>query len=96
MEDANEISTPIELGAKLPGKVEESAVGEHSRPYRELVGALGYLASATRLDIAFSVSYLSQFNSFHQEEHWKAAKRVFRYLKLTLKLGITYSGIPAG
>ena len=41
MEDANEISTPIELGAKLPGKVEESAVGDDSRPYRELVEPWG-------------------------------------------------------
>ena len=43
-----------------------------------------------RPDIAHAVSYLSQLNSTYQAQHWKAAKRVLRYLKLTCSYGITY------
>ncbi|KAH0820454.1 hypothetical protein GEV33_002337 [Tenebrio molitor] len=45
-------------------------------PYCELVGALTYLATTTRLDIPFAVSCLGQFNNCYKEEHWKAAKRI--------------------
>ena len=45
---------------------------------------------ATRPDIAFSVSCLSQFNSCFHEQHWNAAKRVLRYLKFTQNFGISY------
>lgn len=40
-----------------------------------------YLAVLTQPDIAFNVSYLSRFNNHYVETHWKAAKRVLRYLK---------------
>lgn len=45
-----------------------------------------YPAVLTRPDIAYSVSYLSQFNNCHGDTHWKYAKRVFRYLKGTKHL----------
>lgn len=59
-------------------------------PYRELVGSLTYLASSTRPDIAFSASYLGQFNNCFDETHWKAAKRVLKYLKGTMNAGLVY------
>ncbi|XP_072401556.1 uncharacterized protein [Diabrotica undecimpunctata] len=49
-----------------------------------------YLAVCSRPDIAFSVTYLSQFNKTHTKEHWLAAKRVLRYLKGTRTVGINY------
>lgn len=50
-----------------------------------------YLSVTTRPDITYSVSYLSQFNLKHSNEHWQAAKRVLRYLKGTSDLGLIYS-----
>lgn len=50
-----------------------------------------YLAIGTRPDICFSVSYLSQFNSCNNKEHYKTAERVVRYLKGIIKLGLKYS-----
>ncbi|XP_044316696.1 secreted RxLR effector protein 161-like [Drosophila rhopaloa] len=35
----------------------------------------------TRPDIAYAVNFLSQFNSSYDANHWKAAKRVLRYLR---------------
>lgn len=40
-----------------------------------------YLAVATRPDLAYTVSVLSQFNHNHGKTHWCAAKRVLRYLQ---------------
>lgn len=42
-----------------------------------------YLAVQTRPDIAYTVSFLSQFNNCYSELHWKCAKRVLRYLQGT-------------
>ena len=40
-----------------------------------------WAAVATWLDIAFAVSLLSKFLENPGESHWKAVKRVLRYLK---------------
>ena len=56
-----------------------------------MVGSLLYLASWTRPDIAFAVSQLSRFVSNPGKPHLEAAKRVFRYINKTKKLGLTYS-----
>ena len=50
-------------------------------PYREAIGSLMWEAIATRPDIAFAVSLLSQFLKNLGELHWKSVKRVLRYLK---------------
>ena len=54
-----------------------------TRPYRELVGALSWLALGTRPDIAFATSLLARFGHNPGRVHWDAAKRVLRYLKGT-------------
>ena len=61
-------------------------------PYREAIGSLMYAAVATRPDIAFAVSTLSQFLENPGEAHWEAVKRVFRYLAGTKELALTYGG----
>lgn len=49
-----------------------------------------YLALWTRPDIAYATSHLSQFNPKHDIEHWLAVKRVLRYPKGSLDLGLVY------
>eukprot|EP00253_Pinus_taeda_P021633 PITA_21633 len=58
--------------------------------YRQLVSSLIYLTT-TRLDLAYSVSVLSQFMSKPLESHWVAAKSVLRYLFGTVNYGILYT-----
>jgi len=58
--------------------------------YHQLVGSLNYLTT-TKPDIAYSVSILSPFMAKPCEAHWKAAKKVLRYLKGTLNFGIMYT-----
>lgn len=88
MENCKMVSTPIETNSYFP----PSSVTEESKtlPYQNLIGALLYLAVSTRPDISFAVSYLSQFNTCYNKTHWKAAKRVLRYLKATQNYGIKY------
>ena len=49
-----------------------------------------YMSVATRPDITFAVSTLSQFLDNPGEAHWEAVKRVFRYLAGTKHLALTY------
>ena len=60
-------------------------------PYVSAVGALLYLAIATRPDIAHTVSVLCRFNHNPGMEHWKAVKHLMRYLKGTVDLKLSYS-----
>ena len=58
-------------------------------PYREAIGSLMWAAVATRPDIAFAVSLLSQCLENPGELHWKAAKRAMRYLNRTKNYKLT-------
>ena len=51
--------------------------------YRKAIGSLLYLACRTRPDIAFSSTYMSQFNERPSEFHSRSVKHLFRYLKET-------------
>nr|AAK53852.1 Putative retroelement [Oryza sativa Japonica Group] len=61
-----------------------------STRYRNLVGALQYL-TLTRPDLSFSVNKVCQYLHAPTTEHWAVAKRILRYLKHTVKLGLKIS-----
>ena len=52
-------------------------------PYASVVGSLMYAQVCTRPDIAFAVGILGRYQSNPCMDHWKAAKKVLRYLKGT-------------
>ena len=91
MTDCKPVTTPLALGTNFRSSSTAEEDTNVKRPYRELVGALMYLAVATRPDIAHLVSVLSQFNERHSDVHWSAAKRVLRYLKGTMDHCLTYT-----
>ena len=64
-------------------------------PYREAVGTLLWLSLGTRPDICYAVSQVAKFNDCYGKEHWKAVKRIFRYLKKTMKLGLRFMSIDS-
>lgn len=57
--------------------------------YRSILGTQQYIC-ITRLDIAFCVNKLSQFMNNPYNTHWKAIKRVLRYLQGTLQHGLFF------
>ncbi len=60
--------------------------------YKSGLGQLMYLMVRTRPDIAFAVCKLSTFCTNLTDTHWKALKRVFRYLAGTRDRSIVYGG----
>jgi hypothetical protein len=86
MSECKPVGTPLEMNARYEKSREQNA----NHPYQELIGGLMYLASRTRPDISHAVSYLSQFNTSHGDEHWNAAKRVLRYLRGTENYNLEY------
>jgi len=55
-----------------------------------------YLALATRPDIAYAIAVLSCFGVNPGSAHWEAVKRVFKYLKGTKELWLTYGMFEGG
>ena len=94
--DAKSFPTPMIPGAVYSKKDSPTTQQEIARmrpvPYREAIGSLMYASVATRPDITFAVSTLSQFLDNPGEAHWEAVKRVFRYLSGTRDQALTYGG----
>jgi histone deacetylase 1/2 len=63
---------------------------EDNTQFRSIVGALQYL-TLTRPDLSFSVNKVCQHLHAPTTKHWTAAKRILRYVKDTLKLGIIFT-----
>ena len=59
-------------------------------PYASAVGSLMYAQTCTRPDISFAVGMLGRYQSNPGMEHWKAAKKVMRYLQGTKDHMLTY------
>ncbi len=89
MSDCKPVQTPLNSGSQLVKTADnEEPLNQHL--YQSLIGSLMYLATSTRPDIAYSVGVLARFSSRPNAAHWTAAKRVLRYLKGTLNLGIVF------
>lgn len=61
--------------------------------YRSVIGALKY-ATLTRQDIAFSINCLCQFMLCPHDTHYKEVKRLRRYIKDILDLGLFFVPFP--
>jgi len=59
------------------------------KAYRDMIGSLLYL-TASRPDIMFSVYLCARFQSCPKESHLHAVKRIFKYLFVTIDLGLWY------
>ena len=92
MGSANPVSTPVEYGLKLAKASEEDSKSDcvDQGLYQSAVGGLLYLATSTRPDIAYGVNNVAKFCSQPTKQHWVAVKRILRYLKGTVNLGLLY------
>jgi len=89
LQNTKAVTTPMEPGAYLT-KATERASQQLIKQYQSAIGSLMYAMTQTRPDIAYAVSTLSQFAHNPNEIHWKALKRVFRYICGTLDVSIEY------
>ena len=60
--------------------------------YQSAVGSLMYAMLGTRPDIAFAISVVSRYASNPTTQHQTAVKRVFRYLRGSVNLRLTFRG----
>ena len=89
LNDCKSVTTPIDVSNKLVASTESDSLVDIQK-YQSAVGALLYLSTRTRPDISFAVGNVAKFSSKPCENHWTAVKRIFRYLKGTQNLGISY------
>ena len=89
MQDCNPISTPLDTSVKLTKATDVEPLA-NSKEYASIVGGLIFAACVTRPDIMCAVGQLSQFLNKPTSRHLLATKRILRYLKGTLNLGIRY------
>ncbi|XP_047949460.1 secreted RxLR effector protein 161-like [Salvia hispanica] len=77
MQEAKGCPTPMVSASRLSKHDGNPTV--EGKIYRSAVGALQY-ATITRPEISFCVSKVSQFMANPLDSHWKAVKRILRYL----------------
>ncbi|XP_041446831.1 secreted RxLR effector protein 161-like [Xenopus laevis] len=89
MTEAKGASTPIDTAyPRLEG---EDDLLTSNEEYRQAVGALLYIATTTRPDIAVAMSLLCRRVDKPRQRDWNAIKRVMRYLKHTKDLCLKLS-----
>ena len=69
---------------------EEETISMRLIPYREVIGCLLWLSLGTRPDITYAVSQVAKFSANPGQVHWKAVKRILRYLNGTRNLGLIF------
>jgi hypothetical protein len=87
MSNCKHASTPLSASEKLSLHKGSQLGPKDATQYRSIVGTLQYL-TLTRLDIAFSVNKVCQFFHAPTTEHWTAVKRILRYIKSCVNIGL--------
>ena len=90
MGDCKPTKTPANHDVKLTSCGDDDNICDQ-KTYQALVGSLLFLSTRTRPDIAYAVGCAARFCGKPTKEHWTAAKRILRYLKGTVNLGLMYT-----
>ncbi|GJT63507.1 copia protein [Tanacetum coccineum] len=81
------ISTPMAT-ARIDADLQGTPTDQTK--YRSVIGGLMYL-TASRPDIAFATFVCARYQTHPIEKHLKEVKRIFRYLRQTINMGMWYS-----
>ncbi|GKB64093.1 retrovirus-related pol polyprotein from transposon TNT 1-94 [Tanacetum coccineum] len=81
------IGTPMATKPKLDADLSGTLVDQTD--YRSKIGSLMYLTSS-RPDIVQAVCYCARYQARPTEKHLKEVKRIFRYLRGTINMGLWY------
>jgi len=90
MTDSKPVSTPFDYSNKLCNAINDNDLIDQ-KLYQAAVGSLLYLSTRTRPDITFAVNTVARYSSKPNKQHFVAVKRIFRYLKGTINLGLAYN-----
>ncbi|GKB94463.1 retrovirus-related pol polyprotein from transposon TNT 1-94 [Tanacetum coccineum] len=81
------IRTPMEIKDKLDLNQNRTLVD--GKKYRSMIGALMYLTSS-RPDIVHATCLCARYQAKPTKKHLKEVKRIFRYLRGTINMGLWY------
>nr|GEV73092.1 retrovirus-related Pol polyprotein from transposon TNT 1-94 [Tanacetum cinerariifolium] len=87
MDKGQSIGTPIATKPKLDEDLSGNSVDQTD--YRSKIRSLVYLTSS-RPDIVQAVCFCARYQSRPTEKHLKEVKRIFRYLRGTVNMGLWY------
>lgn len=87
-------NTPLSTSEKLSAFEGTPLLAEDASRYRSMVGALQYL-TLTRPDICFAVNKVCHYLHAPTTIHWTAAKRILRYVRYTLGVGLQLTRSPS-
>ncbi|KAL0847150.1 hypothetical protein Bca101_020396 [Brassica carinata] len=88
MQTSKTARTPMSTTTKLSRDERGKRVDE--KLYRAMIGSLLYLTES-RPDLCLSVGICARYQTSPKESHMNAVKRVIKYVKGTLDLGLHYS-----
>ncbi|GJX58986.1 retrovirus-related pol polyprotein from transposon TNT 1-94, partial [Tanacetum coccineum] len=87
MDKCDSVATPMATKPKLDADLSGKLVDQTD--YRSKIGSLIYLTSS-RPDIVQAVCYYARYQARPTEKHLKEVKRIFRYLRGTINMGLWY------
>ncbi|GJZ39689.1 retrovirus-related pol polyprotein from transposon TNT 1-94 [Tanacetum coccineum] len=87
MKKCDTISTPMAT-VKLDADLQGTQVDQTK--YHSMIGGLMYL-TASRPEIAFATFVCARYQTRLTEKHLKEVKKIFRYLRQTINVGLWYS-----
>ncbi|GJT66889.1 retrovirus-related pol polyprotein from transposon TNT 1-94 [Tanacetum coccineum] len=87
MDNCHSIGTPLATKPKLD--VDLSGEPLDQSDYRSKIGSLMYLTSS-RPDLVQAVCYCARYQARPTQKHLKEVKRIFKYLKGTINMGLWY------
>jgi hypothetical protein len=90
--EVNPSAKGLYLSKSMNPKTEKDKDYMKDKPYASAVGSLMYAMLCTRPDICYAVGLVSRFQSDPGPIHWKAVKRIFRYLRGTANYSLCYQG----
>ncbi|GJV05954.1 retrovirus-related pol polyprotein from transposon TNT 1-94, partial [Tanacetum coccineum] len=88
MGQIDSVDTPMVEKSKLDEDLQGKPVD--ATLYRGMIGSLMYLTSS-RPDLIYVVCLCARYQAKPTEKHLNAVKRIFRYLKGTINMGLWYS-----
>ncbi|GJS43290.1 retrovirus-related pol polyprotein from transposon TNT 1-94 [Tanacetum coccineum] len=87
MDNCHSIGTPLATKPKLDVDLSGEPVDQSD--YRSKIGSLMYLTSS-RPDLVQAVCYCARYQARPTQKHLKEVKRIFKYLKGTINMGLWY------
>ena len=86
MLNCHPVATPVDTKAKVSAL--EGSPASDAPFYRSIVGALQYL-TLTRPDLQYAVQQVCLHMHAPRDSHWTLVKRILRYIRGTMTLGLT-------